>query len=65
VGSTAGLTAWLLVGLAVNNIAGIKGVAGALWVVLAVLIVWFKIFLVFNHLARALIQRRPWLIAKQ
>jgi len=55
VGSTVGLTTWLLAGLAVGNTAGVEGVAGALRVVLAVLVVWLKAFLAFNCLARALI----------
>jgi len=57
-GSTARLAVWLFAGLAIDNIASIKGVAdcaGPLWTVLAVLMVWFKIFLAFNYLARALI----------
>jgi len=38
-GSTAKLAAWLLVGLAIGNTASIEIIAGALRVVLAVLVV--------------------------
>jgi len=37
--STVGLIARLFIGLAIGSTASTKGVAGALWVVLAVLIV--------------------------
>jgi len=39
VGSIAGLTAWLLAGLAIGSTAGAERVAGALRVILAVLVV--------------------------
>jgi len=59
IGSITGLAARLLAGLVVGSTASIEGVAGALRVVLAVLVVWFKAFLAFNCSARALIRRRP------
>jgi len=55
VGSIVGLAVWLLVKLAISSTASVEGVIGALRVVLAVLVVWFKAFLAFNCLARALI----------
>ena len=67
-GSTAGLAARLLVGLAAGNIVSVEGVAdcaGPLRAILAVPMVWFKVFLAFNCLACALIWQRLWLIAKQ
>jgi len=57
----AGLTAWLFMELAIGNTASVEGVvdyAGPLQAVFAVLVVWFKIFLAFSYLARALIWRR-------
>jgi len=54
-GTIVGLVIWLPIGLVADSMAGTVGVAEALWVVLAVLVVWFKAFLAFNCLTRVLI----------
>ena len=61
-GSTARLAAQLFAGLAIGSIASVErvaGCAGPLQAVFTVPMVWFKAFLAFSHLARALIQQRP------
>jgi hypothetical protein len=67
-GPAAGVAARLAAGLTVGcaaSVIEVAGYAGALWAVLAVLIAWFKRFLVLNQSARALMRWRPWLIARQ
>ena len=57
-GITAGLAARLVMGLVTGstvNIVEVAAYAGALRAILAVLMVWFKAFLAFKRLARALI----------
>jgi len=58
IGSTAGLTVWLFVELAIGSTTSIEKVmdyAGPLQAIFTVLIVWFKTFLAFSYLAYALI----------